>query len=793
MVLALTACGLRVFPGDRNITQPELNYPRRVEELRFVSVEFNAKLDLAAQEGLAFDLEILDDLSDLPQDSQRVPMSSVGDGVYTAAVNIPLGANVFYRYVRTAPGSANEADALGNEIRFRAGYVHTGASFNDHILAWSDQAYAGTFGILRGQVTDAAANAPLADIVISVAGMQAISDATGRFFFDNLPVGSHNLAAFSLDGSHQSFQQEVVVEEGGVGTAAIFSMNALPEVTLTFVVKVPDDAAGAPLRLAGNMSQLGRVFDSNGDLRALASRMPKLEKRNDGRYELAVKLHAGNDLRYKYTLGDAALNTERDANGTGTVRRFIVPNRDLTLRDEVLTWRVSEIEPAILQVKAPDNTPASDTVWLQFAHDGRSSLVPMWTTADNTWLYLVYGSAEEQATYTYTICRNSECNAAYDPGSKANPIAVSPGNPAANLTNIAQWRAWAPVVDPRYSNQDIQMLKTERLSGVEWLPDHRSDWYPAYAEALTTVSNMGFNWLILRPAWQVSIENGNPVMRAEPGRSMLTTELGQLISTAKELGFKVALYPSLDYGQPTWDWWNTQARSLPWWEKWFIAYDKFLLHFLQIANQTEADQFIIGGPELRPVYPGAIAQGDEGGDTPPDVDERWQSIIEMARQHFGGQILWAEGLGSGAVPAFDFMQSADAYYLSLPWHADPPENWGVENMTQQLDGPVWEFSQAMAKPLFIGLQAASADYGLYSEFEPLSPLSGSLADEQANLEGQRFYYDLYTNGLLQRAWIAGVASQGYFPVVKLTDYSSSIYGKPAMDILWYQNILQAAQ
>jgi hypothetical protein len=37
----------------------------------------------------------------------------------------------------------------------------------------------------------------------------------------------------------------------------------------------------------------------------------------------------------------------------------------------------------------------------------------------------------------------------------------------------------------------------------------------------------------------------------------------------------------------------------------------------------------------------------------------------------------------------------------------------------------------------------------------------------------------------QRSWISGVITRGYFPVLKINDYSASIHGKPAEEILTY--------
>jgi hypothetical protein len=66
-----------------------------------------------------------------------------------------------------------------------------------------------------------------------------------------------------------------------------------------------------PLRLAGNLLQLGNTFsDLRGGLSLVADRMPVLSSLPDGRYSVSLFLPAGADIEYKYTLGDGFWNSE---------------------------------------------------------------------------------------------------------------------------------------------------------------------------------------------------------------------------------------------------------------------------------------------------------------------------------------------------------------------------------------------------------------------------------------------------------------------------------------------------
>ncbi len=87
-------------------------------------------------------------------------------------------------------------------------------------------------------------------------------------------------------------------------------------------------------RIAGNLYQLGNVYSSlrSGES-TLAARMPLLTRMDDGRYTISIKLHAGNDLVYKYTLGDSLVNAERDEEQNlvlgGSSSRIKTPNHSL--------------------------------------------------------------------------------------------------------------------------------------------------------------------------------------------------------------------------------------------------------------------------------------------------------------------------------------------------------------------------------------------------------------------------------------------------------------------------------
>ena len=148
----------------------------------------------------------------------------------------------------------------------------------DVISSWTDQPFSGSVGRIQGQVLDPANGKPLVDILVTAGGVSTLTDSLGNFILEGLPAGTHNLVAYSLDGAYLPFQQGATVAAGATTPAAV-AMKPARKVKITFVVTVPaDTVAGAPLRIAGNIRQLGNSFgDLDGGLSTLASQMPQID------------------------------------------------------------------------------------------------------------------------------------------------------------------------------------------------------------------------------------------------------------------------------------------------------------------------------------------------------------------------------------------------------------------------------------------------------------------------------------------------------------------------------------
>ena len=154
---------------------------------------------------------------------------------------------------------------------------------DDVVASWSDTSFSSPLGRLTGQVVDLTNNTPIPNILIAAGGQQTLTDSTGSFAIENLPVGTHNLVAYAIDGAYQTFQQGARIE-AGQHTPVTLSMTPAQMVNVNFTLSVPADTIqNTPIRLAGNLYQLGNTFgDLQGGLSTVATRMPVFSPQPDG-------------------------------------------------------------------------------------------------------------------------------------------------------------------------------------------------------------------------------------------------------------------------------------------------------------------------------------------------------------------------------------------------------------------------------------------------------------------------------------------------------------------------------
>ncbi len=255
----------------------------------------------------------------------------------------------------------------GSAVRYRMVHVTGQSTVKDVVSRWTDTSFTLPTGRIEGTATDSETLEPIASLLITAGGAQTLTSSDGYFMLEGLPVGVHNLVGYSLDGAYQTFQQGAQVAEGAT-TPSHIQMDPAKKSNIIFVVKVPDGTLPVvPLRLAGNLFQLGNTFaDLAGGVSSLAANMPVLKMLPDGRYTITAALPVGADIRYKYTLGDGYWNAEHSDTGDFMVRQLIVPDHTVLVEDKVETWYSGAQNPITFDLTVPPNTPDADFVSIQF-------------------------------------------------------------------------------------------------------------------------------------------------------------------------------------------------------------------------------------------------------------------------------------------------------------------------------------------------------------------------------------------------------------------------------------------
>ena len=153
--------------------------------------------------------------------------------------------------------------------------------------------------------------------------------------------------------------------------------------------------------------------------------------------------------------------------------------------------------------------------------------------------------------------------------------------------------------------------------------------------------------------------------------------------------------------------------------------------------------------------------------------------------YYTGQLLFSIPADDGNLATFSFFDQVDGFYLTLSDQDLQAYGYDQYSVGTYLDGSVYAFYQSVGKPLFFGLNAASlVSNQVNSETTNgllVSPYNPQYGAGNVDLDSQNFFYQVYTAVLAERGWVSGISSRGFFPVMKLTDFSSSIYGKPAMN------------
>ena len=763
---------------------------------------FSATLPEPLRAGETLALSVLDEVTGLAFDPVLYPMQQVDATNFTATLALPYNTIVKYHYVRLSNTQAPESTALDEPVRYRLYFVAGQAEVKDLVGSWSDRSYTRSLGSIQGRILNTDTGAAIPDILVTAGGERSFTDSAGRFDLEGLPVGTHNLVAYALDGTYQTFQQGATVAQG-LSTAVEVKLKAAPLVHVTFYVTAPNDIQGVPVRIAGNLLELGNTFaDLKGGVSTIADRMPVMALQPDGRYSVSIALPAGAYVQYKYTLGDGFWNAEHTAAGDFNMRDMVVPAQDTVVQDQVATWQAGRSSPILFEATVPSSTPAGDLIYIQFNPYGWTEPLPMWPMGNNRWIYKLYGPLNTLGNVRYRYCRNGQCGSADDvstSGDAAKGRAAETSLAGQDIQDTVNDWAWLQNTEPNtLVGSAIASRGSGFVSGVEFQSSYQPNWSYYNPQAVQNVQALGANWIFLTPSWTYT--RASPLeFGLAPEHDPFWLDSAIMVSQARAANLNVGIFPIPQFATSSQDFWTKAPRDAAWWQTWFDHYRAFAVNYADLAAQTGSQALILGGDWLAPALPnGQLADGTSSG-VPADADARWSAIITEVRQHFSGKIWMAVPYIPGTLQtSLNFLQASDGIYLL--WNAPLAAQAGASPSDMAnaagalLDNEVSPLAAVVDKPIILALaypSASGAATGCLNDGQggcldwralnaPNNPGSVSL-----DLQAQSNIYEGMLNAINTRSWIAGVVSRGYYPPAMLQDKSASVHGKPAADLLWY--------
>ena len=790
LVTLLSSCSVVSTPSPEILPfiESNENYPR-------AEVIFSVTLPQNLSENEDLVLEVLDDLTGEFFNPKLYKLSSTDGKIFSINLPFIVGEKVKYRYVRYGEQTLYEYTAKNEPLQYRLYYVNGPGLVEDAIAAWQDQPYTGSYGRIRGQLVEKSTQLPVPNVSISAAGIRTISAADGSFILEGLSPGLCNVVISSLDGAFETFQQGALIAEEST-TPIILELQKRSFVDVNFLVKLPEGFyTELPLRFASNLSLLGypETKLSAGGYTSAAN-LPEFTPVSNSEYTLSLSLPVGEHIRYKFTLGDGFWNAELGQEGNFVVRDLVVSKNSTDIRKKIASFDSPGIGPVLFEITTSELVPANEEVAIQFNAIGWTEPIPMRKTGINQWRFTLHSPTHLLPTFEYRFCRNGSCDKAIS-DSNSNAVVTTHNLPQTISLELVSWDFLDSVsgLTNVETNGGSVQPRTDFITGYELISEFPITWANYIDDGLASISSTAANWVIYSPTWSVTNINP-PLFEPLPGHDLLWPELKTMSAHISTNHLQSVIFPILADETELNEFWLNGKRDIGWWQTFYERYQRFILQNADLAQITEASAFILGDPGMRPsMKDGALSNGSSSN-SPANADEQWGQLVRDVRAHYTGPIIGVVSfpeLQANAIPSW--IKEVDAIYILFsPPLVSSDDNSVISLVTtfdQVLDAEIYPILGELGKPVLFGLDYPSNSQAINgcvsTNGSCLHYGSGNFSDQTVDLDLQTKIYNAAILSCARHTWINGFIARGYNPTVVLRDQSSSLYGKPASDVLWF--------
>ncbi len=279
---------------------------------------------------------------------------------------------------------------------------------------------------------------------------------------------------------------------------------------------------------------------------------------------------------------------------------------------------------------------------------------------------------------------------------------------------------------------------------------------PASADSLRNARALGVEWISVTP---FGFQRTGPSIHL--GGWETDDSVKATIAQAHALGMRVLLKPHL---------WIRDGEAMErfneeQWQQWFLEYERFIVHFAELARDAHADGLCIGN-ELKHTSKYAAP---------------WRTIIHRVRQTYAGPLTY--GANFDEVMQVPFWDAVDwigvSGYFPLV-DAPAPDHDALVSAWQPIASQLEALSRKHRRPvLFTEIGYRSADGAAWRQWE--LPRNAPL-----NLDVQRVAYEAFFEAMWPRPWVLGVYPWKWFSYPNHSGPSNNDYeieNKPAAEVI----------